>query len=101
MQLQLNRTETTGEVCLAVLRLLRIKDGRYVPHLLCGCLFQIAPLVIEALDFDNKELLLVMIDVLIHFVQTKHATVAHSLQSVLPRLIKLSTYVKSMVCMML
>ena len=60
-------------------------------------LFQIAPLVVDALEYDNKDLLLVMLEVLIHFVQAKNVTVAQSLQSILPRLINLTTYVKSMV----
>ncbi|XP_041980367.1 MMS19 nucleotide excision repair protein homolog [Aricia agestis] len=57
---------------------------------------KIAPLLIDALDFDNKDLLIVMMDVLIHFVQAKHVTIAQSLQTILPRLVRLSTYVKSM-----
>ncbi|CAH2047442.1 unnamed protein product, partial [Iphiclides podalirius] len=57
---------------------------------------RVSPLVIEALDYDNKDLLLVMLDVMCHYVQAKHAAISQSLQSVLPRLVKLSTYVKSM-----
>ncbi|XP_013173453.1 PREDICTED: MMS19 nucleotide excision repair protein homolog [Papilio xuthus] len=57
---------------------------------------RVSCLVIDGLEYDNKELLQVMLDVLCHYVQAKHVTVADSLQTILPRLIKLSTYVKSM-----
>ncbi|CAH0719867.1 unnamed protein product, partial [Brenthis ino] len=57
---------------------------------------KVAPLVVDALEFDNKDLLLVMVDVLIYFVQAKNVSIAQSLQSILPRLINLTTYVKSM-----
>ncbi|XP_072932864.1 MMS19 nucleotide excision repair protein [Epargyreus clarus] len=57
---------------------------------------KIAPLLIDSLEYDNKDLLIVMVDVLCHFVQGKQSIVAQSLQTILPRLVKLSTYVKSM-----
>ncbi|XP_032516454.2 MMS19 nucleotide excision repair protein isoform X1 [Danaus plexippus] len=57
---------------------------------------KVTPLVIDALVYDNKELLKVMLEVLIHFVQSKNITVGHSLQTILPRLINLTTYVKCM-----
>ncbi|XP_013141657.1 PREDICTED: MMS19 nucleotide excision repair protein homolog [Papilio polytes] len=57
---------------------------------------RVSCLVIDGLEYDNKDLLVVMLDVLCHFVQAKHGVVADSLQTILPRLIKLSTYVKSM-----
>ncbi|XP_028166780.1 MMS19 nucleotide excision repair protein homolog [Ostrinia furnacalis] len=57
---------------------------------------QIAPLIVESLNYDNKDLLQVMLDILCHFVQDKHDVVALSLQTILPRLVNLSKYVKSM-----
>ncbi|KAM3958449.1 MMS19 nucleotide excision repair protein [Aphomia sociella] len=57
---------------------------------------KIAPIVIDSLEYDNKDLLLVMIDVLCHIVHEKHYLVADSLQTILPRLVNLSKYVKSM-----
>ncbi|CAF4850723.1 unnamed protein product [Pieris macdunnoughi] len=57
---------------------------------------KILPLVVDSLDSDNKDLLVVMIDVLIYFVQAKNILVAQSFQTILPRLVKLSEYVKSM-----
>ncbi|CAK1555240.1 unnamed protein product [Leptosia nina] len=57
---------------------------------------QIMPLLVDALEYDNKDLLVVMIDVLTHFVLMKNLLVAQSFQTILPRLVKLSEYVKSM-----
>ncbi|XP_068633868.1 MMS19 nucleotide excision repair protein [Battus philenor] len=57
---------------------------------------RVSSLVIDALEYDNKDLLLVMLDILCHFVQAKQVAIPHSLQTILPRLVKLSTYVKSM-----
>ncbi|CAG5003760.1 unnamed protein product [Parnassius apollo] len=57
---------------------------------------QVSSLVIDSLDYDNKDLLVVMLDVLCYYIQTKHTTISQSLQTILPRLVKLSTYVKSM-----
>ncbi|KAI8421894.1 hypothetical protein MSG28_009825 [Choristoneura fumiferana] len=57
---------------------------------------KVAPLVIDSLLFDNKDLLLVMTDVLSHFVKTKHMVIADSTQTILPRLLVLTKYVKSM-----
>ncbi|XP_023954524.2 MMS19 nucleotide excision repair protein homolog [Bicyclus anynana] len=57
---------------------------------------KIVPLAIDALEYDNKDLLTVMIDLLIHFVQGKNAIVTDSLQTILPRMINLTTYTKSM-----
>ncbi|XP_046977758.1 MMS19 nucleotide excision repair protein [Vanessa cardui] len=57
---------------------------------------KIASLAIDALEYDNKDLLLVMIDILIYFVQAKTVALAQSLQTILPRIINLTTYVKSM-----
>lgn len=57
---------------------------------------KVVPLVIDSLQYDNKDLLLVMTDVLSYLVQAKHATVADSIQTILPRLVNLSKYVKSM-----
>lgn len=59
--------------------------------------FQIVPLAIDGLEYDNKDLILVMIDILIHFVQAKNMSIAQSLQTILPRIVNLTTYVKSMV----
>ncbi|XP_026318835.1 MMS19 nucleotide excision repair protein homolog isoform X2 [Hyposmocoma kahamanoa] len=56
---------------------------------------KIVPLVIDSLVYGNKELLLVMVDILTYFVKT-NSIVASSLQTVLPRLVKLSQYVESM-----
>ncbi|XP_026748982.2 MMS19 nucleotide excision repair protein homolog [Galleria mellonella] len=57
---------------------------------------RIVPIVIDSLEYDNKDLLIVMIDVLCHIVLGKHYLVADSLQTILPRLVNLSKYVKSM-----
>ncbi|CAH2084528.1 unnamed protein product [Euphydryas editha] len=57
---------------------------------------KIVPLAIDGLEYDNKDLILVMIDILIHFVQAKNISIAQSLQTILPRIINLTTYVKSM-----
>ncbi|XP_059057312.1 MMS19 nucleotide excision repair protein [Achroia grisella] len=57
---------------------------------------KIVPLVVDSLEYDNKDLLLVMVDILSHIVQGKHYLIADSLQTVLPRLVNLSKYVKSM-----
>lgn len=60
-------------------------------------LFQIAPIVIDSLEYDNKDMLLVTVDVLAQFVTMTPEIVAASLQTILPRLISLSKYMKSMV----
>ncbi|XP_034829166.1 MMS19 nucleotide excision repair protein [Maniola hyperantus] len=57
---------------------------------------KIVPLAIDALEYDNKDSLIVMIDLLTHFVQVNNDFVAQSLQTILPRLISLTTYAKSM-----
>ncbi|XP_050677802.1 MMS19 nucleotide excision repair protein homolog [Leptidea sinapis] len=57
---------------------------------------KITPLIIDSLCYDNKNLLVTMIDVLIHFVQAKHVSVAESLQTILPRLVHRSGYIESM-----
>ncbi|XP_028027828.1 MMS19 nucleotide excision repair protein homolog [Bombyx mandarina] len=57
---------------------------------------KITSIAIDSLDYENKDLLLVMIDVLCYFVQAKNAVISGSLQTILPRLVKLSRYVKSM-----
>lgn len=59
--------------------------------------FQISPIIIDSLEYDNKELLVVMLDVLCHLIETKQSNVVDSLQTILPRLVNLSKYVKSMV----
>lgn len=59
--------------------------------------FQIAPLVIESLEYDNKDLLQVMVDLLCYFVQEKDDSVASSLQTILPRLVNLTKYTHVMV----
>ncbi|CAH2230856.1 jg15297 [Pararge aegeria aegeria] len=56
----------------------------------------IVPLAIDALEYDNKDLLLVMIDLLTHFVRANNSIMTESLQTILPRLINLTTYAKSM-----
>lgn len=58
--------------------------------------FKIAPLLIESLEHDHQDLLLVMVDILCHIIQSNQVVIAGSLQTILPRLVKLSTYVKSM-----
>lgn len=75
---------------------LRVVKCIYLLMPICFC-FQVAPLVIDSLLFDNKDLLLVMTDVLSHFVKTKHMVIADSTQTILPRLLVLTKYVKSMV----
>ncbi|CAH0399929.1 unnamed protein product [Chilo suppressalis] len=57
---------------------------------------KIMPLLIESLEYDNKELLSVMSSVLCYYVQQKQLAVADSLQTLLPRLVKLTQYTKSM-----
>ncbi|XP_038214057.1 MMS19 nucleotide excision repair protein homolog [Zerene cesonia] len=57
---------------------------------------KVIPLVVDGLDYDNKDLLIVMIDILIYFVEATNLIVAQSLQTILPRLVKLSGYMKSM-----
>ncbi|KAL0830754.1 hypothetical protein ABMA28_002878 [Loxostege sticticalis] len=57
---------------------------------------KIALLIVESLEYDNKDLLQVMLDILCHFIQEKHDVIALSLQTILPRLLNLSKYVKSM-----
>ncbi|XP_049872411.1 MMS19 nucleotide excision repair protein homolog isoform X2 [Pectinophora gossypiella] len=70
--------------------------GRAPKSVLNSEVNKIAPLVIDSLEYDNKDLLLVMLDVLCHFVQSAHVVVSDSLQTILPRLVNLSRYVKSM-----
>lgn len=55
------------------------------------------PIAIDSLEYDNTELLLIMMDVLDYFVQAKLSIIADSLQTILPRLVSLSKYMKSMV----
>ncbi|KAH9638499.1 hypothetical protein HF086_007469 [Spodoptera exigua] len=57
---------------------------------------KIAPIVIDCLEYDNKDMLQVSLDVLCHFVQSNPTAVSDSLQTILPRLIALSKYMKSM-----
>ncbi|XP_060801450.1 MMS19 nucleotide excision repair protein homolog isoform X2 [Amyelois transitella] len=57
---------------------------------------KITPVVIDALTYDNKDLLVVMTDVLSYFVQLQLPLVADSLQTVLPRLVNLTRYANSM-----
>lgn len=57
---------------------------------------KVAPTVIDCLEYDNKDMLQVSLDVLCHFVQSSPTAVSDSLQTILPRLIALSKYMKSM-----
>ncbi|CAG9787614.1 unnamed protein product [Diatraea saccharalis] len=57
---------------------------------------KILPIVIESLDYDNKEMLLVMTDLLCYYIEYQPLVVAGSLQSAIPRLAKLTRYPKSM-----
>ncbi|XP_075975169.1 MMS19 nucleotide excision repair protein [Anticarsia gemmatalis] len=55
---------------------------------------KITPILIDALVHDNKDLLLSALDVLCQLIKSQ--PIAESLQTVLPRLINLTKYVKSM-----
>ncbi|XP_053605021.1 MMS19 nucleotide excision repair protein homolog [Plodia interpunctella] len=57
---------------------------------------KIAPIVIESLTYDHKEMLVVMTETLSYFVQLQFALVSDSMQTVLPRLINLTRYAQSM-----
>ncbi|XP_047024879.1 MMS19 nucleotide excision repair protein homolog [Helicoverpa zea] len=57
---------------------------------------KVAPIVIDALEYENKDMLLVSLEVLGHFVQASPGTVSGSLQTILPRLVTLTRYMKSM-----
>ncbi|KAJ2951139.1 hypothetical protein O0L34_g5530 [Tuta absoluta] len=57
---------------------------------------QIAPLIIESLNYDNQELLSVMLEVMCHFIQSTEITISDSLQTILPRVVRLTKYSKSM-----
>ncbi|KAJ8716784.1 hypothetical protein PYW07_003411 [Mythimna separata] len=57
---------------------------------------KIAPIIIDSLEYSNKDMLLVSLDVLCQFVQMSPEHVSSSLQTILPRLISLTKYMKSM-----
>ncbi|KAL4706927.1 hypothetical protein ACJJTC_006971 [Scirpophaga incertulas] len=57
---------------------------------------KLAPLVIDSLELDNKNLLLIMLDVLSHILQNRHLVLTGSLQTILPRLVRLSKFEKCM-----
>ncbi|KAJ0183452.1 hypothetical protein K1T71_001428 [Dendrolimus kikuchii] len=70
--------------------------GKAPKSVLNNEVLKISPIVIDSLDYDNKDLLLVMLEVMCHFTQAKQTTISDSLQTVLPRLVNLTKYVKSM-----
>ncbi|KAI5646049.1 dos2-interacting transcription regulator of RNA-Pol-II domain-containing protein [Phthorimaea operculella] len=57
---------------------------------------KIAPLIIESLNYDNKDLLLVMLEVMCHFIQSTETAISDSLQTILPRIVRLTKYSNSM-----
>ncbi|KAJ8723186.1 hypothetical protein PYW08_003098 [Mythimna loreyi] len=57
---------------------------------------KVAPIVIDSLEYSNKDMLVVSLDVLCQFVQASPEHVSSSLNTILPRLINLSKYMQSM-----
>ncbi|CAD0201665.1 unnamed protein product [Chrysodeixis includens] len=57
---------------------------------------KVTPIVIDSLEYDHKDMLNVSLNVISHFVLAKPVVIVDSLQTILPRLVQLSRYMKSM-----